>query len=271
MNTNNVNFLIGGKLGDFLLALYGVRGYCESNNKKATIYMIDIGWDFGINNTYEALKNIILNQVYVNDFKILNKEDYYLDPIQTPSKNSPIIIYNKNLLKEGYISNDYLNSPYLYKKCWPIIFSHLYNFNIKKPTIWIKYDQIDNKFKNKIIIHRKYAPERFNNQFPYELIIEKYKDNIIFVSTTINDYEKFPYKNNIEFHQIKNIEEWFTIINSCSIFVGNLTAPIVIADSMNKLRIVELPHNEDAYHWIGAEQYSDTIKWFLTDQYHNLN
>lgn len=269
MDISNINIIIGGKLGDFLLALYGVKGYCEANNKKATIYMVDIGWDFGITNTYEALKNIILGQTYINDFKILNKEDYYLDPIQTPIKNSPIVIYNKDILKEGYIFNDYLNSPFLYKKCWPIIFSNLYKFEIKKPTTWIKYDQIDNKFKNKIIIHRKYAPERFNNQFPYKLIINEYKD-VMFVSTSINDYEKFPYKNDIPFHQVTTIEEWFTIINSCSLFVGNLTAPIVIADSMEKLRIVELPLNEDLYHWVGAEQYSDTIKWFIDNQYHNL-
>jgi hypothetical protein len=266
---SNVNILIGGKLGDFLLALYGVKGYCEANNTKATIYMIDIGWEFGIENTYESLKHIILSQKYINNFKILDKKDYYLNPIQNPTTNSPIIIYNKQLLNEGYISNDYLNSPYLYKKCWPIIFSNLYNFEIKTPTKWIEFSQKSDKFKDKVIIHRKFSEERFNNEFPYKMIIDEYKD-VIFVSTNINDYNQFPYKNSIPFHHVTTIDEWFTIINSCFLFVSNLTAPVVIADSMEKLRIIELPFNSDLNHWVGYEKYSDTIKWFINNQYHNL-
>lgn len=42
-----INILIGGKLGDFLIALQGVKGLCKSHNVKANIFLIDIGWEFG--------------------------------------------------------------------------------------------------------------------------------------------------------------------------------------------------------------------------------
>jgi hypothetical protein len=265
---NNINILIGGKLGDFLLGVYGAQLLCRSKNIKANIYMIDIGWDFGIRPTYDALYPILKNQAYINDFQILT--DYYLDPIQTPTQNSPIRVHNEKLNNEGYIVDDYLNSKLLYKNCWSDIYSDMYKTPPIIDNIWLEFDKIDSKFKNSVIIHRKFSTERFNNEFPYDQIINNY-DSVFFVSTNKNDYDQFPLKQNIEFIQVENLEQWFTIINSCSMYVGNLTAPVVIAQALNKLRIIELPFNEDAMHWMGEEKYSTNIKWFLNRNTHNLN
>ena len=262
------NLLIGGKLGDFLLGLYGAKGISKSTNKKINVYMIDIGWEFGFENTYKGLYPILMQQSYIEDFQMLT--EYELDPIQTPQQNSPIKIYNKKLLDEGYIVDDYINSPLLYKSCWSDIYSDLFKFKITKPNSWIEFNKINTEVKSKVIIHRKYAQERFNTEFPYEEIIETYKGDVLFASTNINDYEQFPYNNSIPFLKIHTVEEWFSVINACSMYVGNLTAPVVIAHSLDKLRIIELPNNIDAYHWMGEEKYSDKLFWFLNRHLHTL-
>lgn len=266
MTTENV--IIGGKLGDFLLGLYGAKGISDSTGKKINVYMVDIGWEFGIENTYNGLYPILVKQDYIADFQILT--EYELDPIQTPQQNSPIKIFNKKLLDEGYIVDDYINSPLLYKSCWSEIYSDLFKFKIPKPNSWIKCDNTNEIAKGKVIIHRKYSQERFSSEFPYEDIIENYNGNVIFASTNVNDYEQFPHKEKIPFLKINTIEEWFSVINSCSMYVGNLTAPVVMAHSIDKLRIIELPNNVDAYHWIGETKYSDNLFWFLNRDLHTL-
>jgi hypothetical protein len=265
---DHFNILIGGKLGDFLLGLYGAYGISKKLNKKARIYMIDIGWDFGIQNTYDGLYPILMQQEYIDGFEILT--DYDLDPIQTPQQNSPIQVFNKTLLGEGYIVDDYLNSPLLYKKCWSDIYSNLFDFSIQAPNSWISVDEQYSGTQGKVLIHRKFSQERFNTEFPYEQIIDKYENNVIFVSTNVGDYEQFPFKDRIPFIKVNSLLEWYSMIHSCEMFVGNLTAPIVIAHSMDKMRIVELPNNIDAYHWMGEEKYSKNIFWFLNNDNHNL-
>jgi hypothetical protein len=49
------NFLMGGKLGDFLHSIFAVKQICQHKNIKADIYMYDIGWEFGIKNTYDDM------------------------------------------------------------------------------------------------------------------------------------------------------------------------------------------------------------------------
>lgn len=264
-----INFLVGGKLGDFLLGLYGAKGLSDLTGSPINVYMIDIGWEFGFENTYNALYPILMKQSYISDFQMLSECEF--NPVQTPDENSPIKVYNKKLLEDGFVVDDYLNSPLLYKKCWSEIYSDLFKFPITYPNSWIEYDTVDTTLKNKVIIHRKYSPERFSSTFPYEQIIKENIDNVIFASTNILDYENFTYNDMLPFLKIDTIEDWYKVINSCQMYVGNLTAPVVIAHSIDKMRIIELPDNGDAYHWAGESMYSSNVYWYLSDQFNNLN
>ncbi len=260
------NIIIGGKLGDFITALYGVCGLSNKLNKKANIYLIDIGWDFGIENTYKQLYPILMQQNYINDFQILT--EYKIDPIQTMLQNSPPIVKNKKLLDEGYIVNDYINSPLLYKKCWSRIYSNLYDFQIIENLQWLNYQRVDPQYLDYVIIHRKNVNNRFSYDFPYEQIINTY-NKVIFVSTNEDDYNSFSYKHLIDFKKVNNLDEIFLIINSCAMYVGNLTGPVVIARALNKPCIVEL-HQGDANHWIGEEEINKNVNWYLSSTKHTL-
>lgn len=264
------NFLMGGKLGDFLHAMFAVRGICLRDNTKANVYMVDIGWEFGVENTYAELKDIMLKQDYISNFSILKKEDYHLDPIQTSSKNSPIQIFNETILQQGYIDlGRYINSPHLYKVCWSELYSKTFDFPIPSEYAWIKHDKIDYNLKDKILIQRK-AHNLRNYEFPYRDIINTYGfENIIFISSSDRDYEEFNWKQ-IPFYKISTLDQWFTAINSAALVVANLSAPAVMAHALDKPRIIELPNTVDANHCIGEEKYSDNIRWFLNLSIHNL-
>lgn len=253
-NNRHINFIMGGKLGDFIHALFAVKNICERDNVVANLYMYDIGWEHGINTAYNEIKDILLSQPYIKSFEILSKYEF--------QKNN-IHVYDEKLLNEDYIDlGDYIRSNNLYKYCWTDIFQRDYNFKIKEYK-WLFFNKTDPKFKNKVIINRRNNPVRFNPNFPYNEIMESYKDDLIFISTLEDDYNAFPYKNKCEFYKINNIDEWFTIINSSALFVGNLSSPTSIASCLDKKRIVELPNTTDINHWIGEEKYSKNISWFF--------
>jgi hypothetical protein len=268
MGNNITNFVMGGKLGDFIQSLYAVKNICKQRNSKANVYMYDIGWEFGIKNTYTELYPILMQQEYINSFDIL--ENYHLDPIQTPNQNSPIIIYDEKLVGQGYIDlGEYLRSPLLYKTCWSELYSDMYGFSIEGEYEWIKYNNFDNKLKDRILIQRK-AATRTNEKFPYDQIVEQYGDSLLFISSNDNDYNEFPFKSKVDYLKLTTLDEWFTSINSCQMIIANLSAPSAIAHALDKLRIIELPFTADSYHCIGEEKHSDNIFYYLNEQYNNL-
>ena len=268
MVNNSTNFVVGGKLGDFVQSLYAVKNLCNHNNTKADIFLYDIGWEFGIENTYAELYPIIMQQDYVNSFGIL--KNYKLDPIQTPTQSTPIKIEDERLIQTGYLDlGEYIRSPLLYKVCWSELYSNLYQFPIQGDYGWITYNKFDPKLKDRILIQRK-ATSRINQEFPYDQIIEHYGDSLLFVSSNENDYREFPYNSKVDFLRVKTLDDWFTTINSCQMIVANLSAPAAIANAMDKLRIIELPFTADSHHCMGEERYSSNVLWYLNHEYNNL-
>lgn len=245
------NFLMRGKLGDFIQALYGVKTYCTHHNTTANLYMYDLpsklGWEFGIKNTYKELYPIISNQSYINSFSIL--ED-----------NTNIT----NFIDLG----DFINSPLLYRGVWTEIFSDLVKSSIIRGP-WIEFNNLDTSLSNKIIIHRR-AKYKLNMEFPYEEFIKQNKDNILFISTSESDYNNFPWKDSIEFHKIDTIVDWFTYIGSCKVMISNISAPACIANALDVVRIIELPNMIDSHHWMGEQNYSNNTFWFLNNTINHL-
>jgi hypothetical protein len=256
---------MGGKLGDFFQAMYTVKNLTKLNNTKAHIYLYDIGWELGIETAHKEISDLMLKQDYVHSVSIL--DDYEFGSMF----NSPLKLYNKKLLDEGYIDlGDYIRSPWLYKACWTELHSNTFKFPIGKEYAWIQHNKVDERFINKVLIHRRFNPVRFNQSFPYQHIINEYKDNIIFVSSSEKDYQEFPYKDSLPFVKVSLIDDWFTAINSCFMFISTLTAPASMAHALDKLRIIELPHTADVMHCIGEEKYSSNVHWYIDETRNTL-
>jgi hypothetical protein len=234
------SFSMGGRLGDFLHALFAVKHICQQKEIKANVYMYDIGWEFGIENTWAELKPILEQQDYINE--LLISDGPYPGSIDL---------------------GQYINSPWLYKACWSELYSKTFNFPINEEYKWINWSKINPDLEGKVLIQRKANVMR-NPSFPYDSVLDEYGDeNILFISSNINDYNEFPYNNRIKFYKVTTLDEWFTAINSASLVVANLSAPAVMAHALDKLRIIELPHTPDAYHCMGEEKYSKNAHWFL--------
>jgi hypothetical protein len=241
------NFSMGGKLGDFMHALFAVKHICKYKGTRANVYMYDIGWEFGIENTHAELKPILDQQDYINDLFI---------------SEGPV---------EGSIDlGQYINSPWLYQACWSDIYSRTFNFPIDEDYKWITYGKLNSKLQGKVLIQRK-ANKMRNPSFPYRDLIDYYsKENILFISSTENDYSEFPYKDEIEFYKVTTLDEWFTSINSAGLVIANLSAPAAMAQAMDKPRIIELPAAVDYAHYVGEEKYSKNMHWFLSPQIYKI-
>jgi len=257
------NFIIGGKLGDFLHSMFAVKSICRQNGTKANVYLIDFGFSFGGENTRLELYDILMQQDYMNSFELLKECE--VDPIQNPHQNSPVRVFNQKLLDEGYVAlTGYIASPWLYKACWSDLYSFTFDFKIPNDYSWISYDKINPELKGKVLIHRKDEEWRVNRSFPHDAIIEKYKGNVMFISSSQADYDAFR-RPDIPFLKVTTLEEWFTSINSCLMLVSNLSSPAAMAHSLDKLRIIESPYILDANHFIGEEKYSNNFYWYINE------
>lgn len=266
------NFTICGKLGDFVHMMFAMKHICEKNNTQADIYLyhVDGGFELGTDTAYRELLDIVMNQPFVNSFQML--ENFKIVPTNPNVISGPIEVYEPKLIEEGFIHlEDFMRSPYLYKTCWSEILSLTFGFELKGPAQWMKFDKIDPYFTDKVIINRRYSHSRINNDFPYESIMEAYPGQVVFIGTEKKDYDLFPFRDQCEFYQIGDVNNWFTVINSAALYVGNLSGPSSIASALDKKRIIELPMTGDAYHWIGEEKYSKNIGWFVNSQVNYIN
>lgn len=246
-----------GKLGDFIQSLSALKRICEYTGCTGNLYMYDdmrnIGWEHGIENTYAELYDILISQKYIESFSIL--DDFTMV---------------QELKSNGYIDlGDFVKSPILYRNSWTEIFSNTFGFPIVGEYKWIEYDLIDNRFENKLLIHSR-SKYGFNELFPYKDLINQNKGNIIFISTSENDYNVFPYKDDIEFHKIDTMKDWYTSINSCGLFVSNISAPACIANSLDVRRIIDLPKIFDSIHWIYETKYTSNLFYYIDEERHNL-
>jgi hypothetical protein len=264
------NYIAGGKLGDFLHFMYAVKRLSQIRNTKANIYLCDLGWELGVETAQRELSEVLSYQNYVNSVQILT--EYELDPIQTPQQNTPIQIFNKEILERGFTDmGHYIRSPWLYKACWTELYSRTYDFPITDEYHWITYPKVRKDLTNKVLIHRRSkTAARVNTTFPYEMILEEYGNNVMFIASSDSDYEQFDYKDKVPFLKVSTLDDWFTAINSCSMMISNLSSPAVMAHAMDKLRIIELPYTADANHCIGEEKYSKNVYWYLDNQINNL-
>jgi ADP-heptose:LPS heptosyltransferase len=93
----------------------------------------------------------------------------------------------------------------------------------------------------------------------------------VFISSSDKDYENFLHKDSMPFYKVKTLEEWLTAINSCALFISNLTGPAAMAHALDAPRLIELPDTLDAAHCIGEEKHSSKIHWYLNNQLNNLS
>lgn len=227
---NIITYLAGGMLGDFIFELSVILEKYIETGKKGILYISNKGDEFryGLENTYYDTYDIIKNLEYIEDYYIYNNESIDIDLTKWRD--------NKNV--------DYKN--------WYIKYSNTYNINWGKNK-WLTCNK-DNKWENKVIINTT------NYRWPCHIDFKKikyiYGNDLIFVSSDINQFNIFKEKSGIEleFYLIKDFNDLCISINSCKLFIGSQSAPLHIAFAFHKDMIVgqcvEEFSQEHGHHYI---------------------
>lgn len=243
---NNIkSYHQSGKLGDFIHSLVVCKFNYIKYGIRANLYISVKGemFETGLEYTYNELKDVLITQEWLNDFQIYNGETIDIDFTKVRK------------------------SDYLYKTNWLEIYFKEFCDGLMPPSDfkWIEVPK-DSKYENSIIINRSLNHDYTKNN-EYERILSKHKDvDRYFICFEENQYHNFPYKDKCKLLKVDNLYEFFEKINSCKLYVGNLSAPTAIATSMNVPRLIELssisPRDLDNVHYLRDTEYYSNVSFF---------
>lgn len=228
-----VVYVSGGFLGDFIQQLSVINETFLSTGRKGILYIANIGenFRFSLSKTYEDTYKLISEQVYIKSYKIFNNEEY-----------------DVNL--SNWRNTDLSTS-------WSNIFKNTYNVNWGTNK-WITVP-CDNSWKDIILISTNSYRQVHNINFIE--IIRWYRKSVKFIdfseTETIifkNILKEHNLENELEFYKPTDIYELCTAINSCKVFIGNLSSPLAFAYAMHKKTVVGLkPGCVDGSRHLGLE------------------
>jgi hypothetical protein len=230
-----INFVSGGKTGDLLHNLMVVKSMCETQNKKAVLYITNVSsyggdnFHFDMHKTYNDLEPIIMSQPYIDSFHLLRNDDVIDDFI--------------NL-------NQWRESELLHKSNWINLLCN--KFKINPPSEpWLTYNKKEG-LDDAILIHRSLHRHIIN--FPWEKIVNENKCYFITNTCALHEYEQFQYKDKVELISCETLSDLVISINSCKFFIGNMSTPLALAHCLGKPHLGELIF-PDEFHYIGEEKY----------------
>lgn len=235
-----MNMISGGRIGDFLHQLFIPAIIYEKYKIKTNLFIANIGDNFtnGIDQSFKELYEVVSQQEYINNFEIYNNQkiDHNLSEWRS---NNPNIGWTDKLYQK-YISSG--KSPYK-------------NFKI------VNYNTNDKNLKNSLIINRSSDSRRYSSNIEIQKnIINKFEKKY-FIYTNIDQYINYPLKHLVQPLYADSVGDFFKAINSCKLFMGNLSAPMAIAYSLKKNILCEFGSIDSQSYKLETEYY-DNISWY---------
>jgi hypothetical protein len=212
-------YVCGGLLGDFVQSLSVVYENFLKTGRKGIVYITnDKGGDpfrNGVEKTYQDVKDVVSNQVYIKEFSIY--------------KNQP---FDVNL-------NDWRHSNALYNRfCWYGIYKDVYGVEWgTHPWLTVPADET---WKDKVLINT--VSYRFPSRIDFKKLYDVHGASMIFVGYNNDEYEHFKRRTGLDipYYESKSFSEICTIIRSCKLITGSASAPMSIANAFHKDRIIGL-------------------------------
>ena len=209
-----INYIGGGRLGDFILSLSVINEMFYKTGRKACLYLSNKGdtFSFGLEKSYKDIYDLIISQPYISSFHIYDNQSVDID----------LTLWRQ--------------SPLLYVKNWFHIYSNTYNVEWGQHK-WLSLP-ILNEYENIILISTN--SYRFPKFIDFKNIHERYNEKIMFISQDIEYYTDFKTRTNLDipFIQPNSFIELCSIINSCKLFIGNLSCPLTLAFACHKPHVV---------------------------------
>ena len=233
-------------MGDLIHAMYAIKHVCAKEGVKGNLYISDGSYGnvwgcghfaFSLEKTLNDVKDLVLEQEYIEEFKILPKdfnEEYIC--LQQWRKHPPI-------------------------KSWSNLLSEEYNFDIPDEYPWITTTD-GAKTKGKVLIH--YSNKRHNYDFPWNKVINDIENEILFITSHEQEFNEFKFKHKIKPYIVETVSDMAKAIKSCDLFIGNQSLPLAIATSLDIPRICVL--HESSYKFYSGEHHlSNNTSWFLKE------
>lgn len=255
------NFLIGGRLGDAVHALYVAKNTPGKHN----IFITDRrdlhsdGFLYSLEQTYEELKPIITAQDWCNSFQVLEDEVVDIEQnnsVYIPTLGCAIELINLSMWRR-----------YAYSASWTQLLSNTFNVPVNGEP-WIKMPVPKNpRWSEWIVIHSSIYEARKGHH--WEIVMSNYNGHCVFVGSP-EEYKAFKYST--AFYEPINLYDHFDVINSCKFFIGNQSAPLAIAHSLGVPRLAML-NEVDKIHYVGEEKFCKNYYWMAKDThfYEGLN
>lgn len=246
MEHNNISAKMGGRLGDFFHSLVFANYYHTLYNRKTNLFLQDRenNFDLGVQRTYLDLKNIVVQQPYINSFSLLENDDTHID----------------------FDLNKFRDTPWVFNTAWTdvVVKTQLPNLTHRFKNIKTLYLENDKQYANTVVIHRK-SRGGFNEhiKFAYEQAIKRF--NCVFLVQEHNKhlYDAFPLKNKPELMIVDTLEDVCKVINSAKYYIGNETAMTAIAHLTNTPRLIEMIEGPDAVHYTEEVKYFNNLSYII--------
>ena len=121
--------------------------------------------------------------------------------------------------------------------------------------LWIKINEIDDRYKDIVLIHRSNI--RHNTNFIQLLDNIRKNNKCYFITCNMEEYNVFPLRHVIPVELKSSLMEMYVAINSCKFFIGNQSSPLAMAYSLFKPSLAELTDCKfyntiyyDSFNWV---------------------
>jgi hypothetical protein len=218
---DTIVYISGGALGDFIHQLSIINEMYLTTGKKGILYLNPVHFNLHYEKTYNDTYSFVIKQPYIQIYSIWKGEPYDFD------------------------LSSWRNSDLLYKSNFQMIFNSIYDINWGRHP-WLICDK--NPLLEKKILFS--CSNSCYNRFPDKIDFRKFFDNfgidnILFITQTVIEHTQFRERTGIdlELYIPTSIEDFVISINSCALFIGNLSSPLTYAYALHKKNITLLNSN----------------------------
>ena len=219
-----LNYIVGGKLGDFIHLLYVVMCKYLATGKKGNVYIADnlkyAAFTTSAETVYTEMHEIIEAQPYIESFSVFKSQEVTFD-------------VNLNAFRDYRV---------IWEEGWLNFLPKIFH----TPTVfgsWISLPRLD-KYKDVLLIHRSMPHTHHNSSFMPFLRFLATNNPCMFLTCTQAEYDAFPHKDVVPLEKVHTLKEMYEAINSCLFFIGNQSSPLAIAYSLGKPCLCESMFNK---------------------------
>jgi hypothetical protein len=215
MSEEPIVYVSGGKLGDLIHQLSIINEMYLTTERKGILYLRPDHFNSNYLITYNDTYNLIKQQPYIEKYVIWNGEPYEID------------------------LSTWRFSPLLYKRSLQTIFSSIYSIDWARSP-WLFVGEKKPELMSKMLFCCSECPGRFPDKINFNKLFAKYGiNNVLFITQTISEYNTFFSKTGIklQLYTPSSIEDFVNSINSCALFIGNLSSPLTYAYALHKSNI----------------------------------